>query len=178
VQGTVSFEKKLLLDELLNVLKGKDYIFLSRYSKLSANEFGELRRKVEKASDRSVVAKNTLIRRALNEIGIKEADGMVKGSLFVSVTEKDPQILSKILVDFAKGNENFSLAGACVEGKACSASYLEQLAKLPSRQVLIASVVGGLNAPIAGFVNVLGQLTRSLVTALDQVQKKKAGQAS
>lgn len=173
-----STEKQTLLEELVKTIEGKDYIFFGRFSRLSVNDFGELRRKVEKVSNRSVVAKNSIARRALEQLGLKNACEFLKGSMFLTLGEKEPQVISKTLVDFAKGNENFQIAGACVEGGVYPAAYVEQLAKLPSRDVLIASVVGGISAPLRGFVNALSQLTRSLVVVLDQVQKQKASQAS
>jgi len=78
------------------------------------------------------------------------------------------------LVDFAKGRENFQLDGAFLEGQIFPAQYLQSLANLPSREVLLATLANRMNAPVGGLVNVLSQLTRSLVTVLDQVQKKKS----
>lgn len=174
----VSTEKKLLFEEVLKSLEGKNYIFFSRYNRLSVNDFGELRRKVEKVSEHSLVVKNTLMRRALEQLGLKDACCFLEGSVFVTLSSKDPQNVSRVLVDFAKGNENFQVSGACIDGGVYQASYLEQLAKMPSREVLIAMVVGGIAAPLRGFVSTLAQLNRSVVIALDQIQKKKAAQAS
>ena len=173
-----SVEKKFLFEELKKTLEGKSYIFFGRFSRLSVNDFGEFRRKVEKVANRTLVVKNSLTRRALEEMGMKDACDLVKGAIVLTIGEKEPQAISKVLVDFAKGNESFQLAGACLDGSVFQAIYLEQLAKLPPREVLLASVVGGLNAPIQSFVSALGQIVQSLVIALDQVHKKKASAAS
>ena len=169
-----SLAKELMLQELVKTLESKNYIFFARHQGLSATDFVELRRKLEKAADRTLVVKNSITRLAFKQIGIKDANGLIKGSLFLTIAEKDPQIVSKILVEFSKGKENFQLDGAYLEGNLFPAQYLKSLADLPSREVLIASVLGGLNAPISGFVNVLGQLIRSLAIALDQIQKQKS----
>lgn len=169
-----SLAKELMLQELLNTLQSKNYIFFARYQGLPATEFVELRRKLEKVVDRTVVIKNTLTRLAFKQLGVKEINGLLKGSVLLAVGKKDPQNISRVLVDFAKGRENFRLDGAYLEGQIFPAQYLQSLANLPSREVLLATVVNRMNAPIGGFVNVLGQLMRSLVTALDQVQKKKS----
>ena len=169
-----SLAKELMLQELVKALESKNYIFFARHQGLSATDFVELRRKLEKAADRTLVVKNSITRLAFKQMGIKDANGLIKGSLFLTVAEKDPQIVSKILVEFSKGRESFQLHGAYLEGSLFPAQYLKSLAELPSREVLIASVLGGLNAPIGGFVNVLGQLIRSLAIALDQIQKQKA----
>ena len=168
-----SVAKELMLQELVQALQSKNYIFFARHQGMSAIDFVELRRKLEKAANRTVVVKNSITRLAFKQLGINELDGVIKGSMFLAVTEKDPQIVSKILVDFATGRETFQLDGAYLEGQLFPAQYLKSLANLPSRQALLASVAGGLNAPVGGFVNVLGQLIRSLAIAIDQIQKKK-----
>ncbi len=169
-----SIAKELMLRELVQTLQSKTYIFFARHQGMSAPDFVELRRKLEKAANRTVVVKNSITRLAFKQLGIDGADGIIKGSLFLTVAEKDPQIVSKILIDFASGREGFQLDGAYLEGQLFPVQYLKSLANLPSRQVLLASVASGLNAPISGFVSVLGQLIRSLAIALDQIQKQKS----
>lgn len=169
-----SLAKELMLKELMNTLKSKDYIFFAHYQGLPATEFVELRRKLEKVVDRTVVVKNTLTRLAFKQMGVDEINGMLKGSMLLAVGKKDPQNISRVLVDFAKGRENFQVDGAFLEGQVFPLQYLQSLANLPSREVLLATVVNRMNGPISGFVNVLGQLMNSLVIAIDQIQKKKA----
>ena len=169
-----SLAKELMLQELMNTLKSKDYIFFARYQGLPATEFVELRRKLEKVVDRTVVVKNTLTRLAFKQLGVSNINGILKGSLLLAVGKKDPQNISRVLVDFAKGRENFQLDGAFLEGQIFTTQYLQSLANLPSREVLLATVLNRMNGPIGGFVNVLGQLMSSLVIALDQIQKKKS----
>ena len=169
-----SLAKELILKELVKTLESKNYIFFARHHGLSAADFVELRRKLEKATNRTLVVKNTITRLAFKQMGVPDVNGVIKGSMLLAIAERDPQIVSKILVEFAKGRENFQLDGAYLEGQLFQAQHLKSLADIPSREVLIASVAGGLNAPISGFVNVLGQLIRSLAIALDQIQKTKA----
>lgn len=173
-----SVAKELMLDELVKTLESKNYVFFTRHQGLSAPDFVELRRKLEKVSNRTFVVKNTLTRLAFKKLGVNEVDGIIKGSILLTVAEKEPQLVSKVLVEFAKGRENFALDGAYLEGKVVPAQFLKSLADLPSREALIASVLGGLNAPISGFVSVLGQLVRSLAIVLDQIQKTKANASS
>ncbi len=169
-----SLAKELMLQELMSTLESKNYIFFARYQGLPATEFVDLRRKLEKVVDRTIVAKNTLTRLAFKQLGVKEINGLLKGSVLLAVGKKDPQVISRVLVDFAKGRENFQLDGAFLEGQIFPAQYLQSLANLPSREVLLATLANRMNAPVGGLVNVLSQLTRSLVTVLDQVQKKKS----
>lgn len=170
-----SVAKELMFEELIKTLESKSYIFFARHQGLSANDFVELRRKLEKVADRTVVAKNSIARLAFKQIGItSDIDGLVKGSMLLTVAQKDPHLVSRVLMDFAKGRESFQLEGGYLEGNICSLQYLRSLAELPSREVLLALVAGNLNAPIGGFVNILGQLIRSLAVVLDQIQKVKS----
>lgn len=169
-----SLEKELMLEEIVKTVKGKEYVFISQFNKLNVSDINDIRRKVEKSSLRSIVAKKTLARKVFQQIGIAEAEKLLDGSVFITVAEKDPQIVSKILIDFTKDKEGFQVQGAYIEGGVYGKDYLGQLAKLPSREVLIATVVRGVAAPVQGFVNCLSQMTRSLVVVLDQIQKQKA----
>ena len=173
-----SLAKELILEELIQTLQAKNYIFFSRQQGLSAPDFVELRRKLEKVANRTIVVKNTITRLAFKKMGITDANSLVKGSVLLTVAEKDPQLVSKVLVEFAKGRESFQLGGAYLEGNVFTSQYLKSLAELPSRNSLLASVAGSLNAPIGGFVNMLGQLIRSLAVVLDQVEKTKANVSS
>ena len=168
-----SLGKELMLRELIETLRSKNYIFFARHKGLSAPDFVELRQKLAKAADRTVITKNSIARLAFKQIGIEDVNGLIKGSVLLAVVEKDPQNVSKVLVEFAKGRETFELDGAYLDGNLVPLDYVKSLAELPSREVLLASVLRGFNAPIGGFVNVLGQLVRSLAVALDQIQKKK-----
>ena len=83
-----------------------------------------------------------------------------------------------ILAKFAKENENFALGGGVSQGMYFSADQIKELAQIPSREVLLARVLGGMNAPIGGFVGVLGQLVRGCVNALDALRKKRESESA
>ena len=169
-----SFLKELMLEELVKSLQAKNYIFFAKHQGLSATDFVELRRKLEKVADKAVVTKNSIARLALKRVGIEDANGFIKGSILLAVSNRDPELVSKVLVEFAKGRDNFELGGAYLEGNIFSPESIRSIAALPPRQMLLASVACGLNAPICGFVNVLSQLMRSLAVCLNQIQKAKA----
>ena len=166
-------EKEVMLKEVSKKIEGVPYIFFGKFKGLAVNDFAQLRRNVEKSSTHCFVAKNTLLKKAFASVGIEKAESMLEGSLLLVTAEKDPQILSKVLVDFAKDKESFKLAGACVEGKMLEASFVRELSRLPSRIELIAKAVGGMKSPITGFVLTLRGVLSSFVNVLDQVSKQK-----
>ncbi|MBI4549569.1 MAG: 50S ribosomal protein L10 [Candidatus Omnitrophica bacterium] len=166
-------EKDLMLKELAGKLEGCPFIFFARFKGLSVNDFSQLRRALEKVSKSCVVMKKTLLRKILSTNGIEVKNGLFEGSLVLVAAEKDPQVVSKVLVGFAKDKEAFQLAGVALEGRLLGASYVKELSSLPSRIELIAKVVGGIKAPITGVVLTLRGLVSGLVNVLDQVSKKK-----
>jgi large subunit ribosomal protein L10 len=81
---------------------------------------------------------------------------------------------AKVLAEFAKINAKFELKGGALDGKALSVADIQALAELPSREVLLAKMLGSLNAPASNFVGVLAAIPRSLVQVLAAIQDQKA----
>ena len=169
-----TLEKELMLTQLLETVKASDYIFFARFKGISVNDMSSLRRRLEKAADKCLVVKNSVARLVLDRANIKDAVQFLEGSVLLATGKREPQQVSKILVEFAKDKENFELKGVFINQSVFQKQFIQELAKLPSREVLLATVVAGIKAPITNFVVELGQLTRSLVCVLDQIQKKKA----
>lgn len=169
-----TLEKELLLEQLLQAVKASEYVFFAKFKGISTNDINDLRRRLEKAAERSLVVKNTIARLVLDRVNAKGASDLLEGSVLLTTGKHDPQIVSKILVEFAKDKENFELKGVFINQNVFQKQFVQELAKLPSQKELIATVVAGMKAPITNFVLGLGQLTRSLVCVLDQIQKKKA----
>jgi large subunit ribosomal protein L10 len=167
-------EKETIVNEIKISYKESPYVFFSSVSGLSVADISELRRALETKAQRAMVVKNSLMKRVLKENGANgEATEFLKDQVLVAFGTKEPQDISKALVDFIKDHEKLILRGAIIEGKIVNSDYVKQLAKLPSKKELLGMVVSGINAPIAGFVLTLGGLVRSFVIALNQVAKKK-----
>jgi len=166
-------EKELLLKETKSRIEGGD-LFFTKVDKVNVEKLAELRRSVKKSDGRGYVVKNRIAKIALEEMGMGDATQWLDGQIFMVTAPRDPQDVSKELVNFAKEQEAFEIQGVFIDGSFQSKAYVEDLSKLPSRQQLLASVVGGMKAPITNFVLGLGSLVKSLVVVLDQVSKKKS----
>ena len=166
-------EKQLMLKEIKSTLEGND-VFFTNFSKVSVEAFGQLRQSISDNACKGVVVKNTIARIALKELGMEETLPAIDGSVLLVASGNEPQKISKELVDFAKKQEAFTLKGAVIDGQFRPSSYVNALAKLPSREQLIASVVVGIKAPITNFVLGLNSLLRSFVVVLNEVSKKKS----
>ncbi len=165
-------EKQLMLKEVKGKLEGKD-VYFTNFNKVNVEDFGRLRQAVSNKKAQGIVVKNSIARIVLKELGMEETIPVIDGSVFLVTSSEEPQSVSKELVNFAKGQEAFNIKGAFIDGDFYSSDYVVDLAKLPSREQLIASVVVGIKAPITNFVLGLSGLMRSFVVVLNEISKKK-----
>ncbi len=167
-------EKEIMAKELKNCFEQNPYVFFTSVKGLSVADLTELRRNLESKSKRAMLSKNSLTERILKERGLNgEAKKLIQDSVLLTFGNKNPQEISKVFVEFLKGHEKMVLRGAILDGKVVQPAEIKELAKLPSREVLLGKVVSGINAPIAGLVLTLGALVRSFVIVLNQVAEKK-----
>jgi large subunit ribosomal protein L10 len=112
--------------------------------------------------------------RALKEVGVSVDEKMLEGSILTAVGLQDEVAPAKLVHEFFKDRESIRMVGGILEGKVMDAASVIQLAKLPSKQELLAKVVGSLNAPASGFVRVLSGNLRGLLYALQAIKDRKA----
>ena len=101
-------------------------------------------------------------------------DNVLEGSTALAVSPTDHVAAAKILSEYAEKSKTFEIKAGYVEGKVIDAAAVSELAKMPPKEVLVAKVLGGLNAPISGFVNVLNGNIRGLVVALNAIAEKQS----
>ena len=132
-----------------------------------------LRRKMREAGVNYSVVKNTLLRIAAEEAGIEGLEPVLEHNTAIAVAPEDPVAVAKIICEFAKENKALKVKIGVLDGKVISAEEIKALAALPPKEVLIAKMLGSMNAPISGFVNVLQGTIRNVVYALEAVRKQK-----
>ncbi len=166
--------KEQVVAELSEKLAGSTAAFLADYRGLGVEKLNQLRRELQNAGAEYRVVKNTLLRRASKGTGVECLDDQFEGPTAIALAGDDPVAPAKVLNDFAKANEKFQLKAAALEGKVLSPADIRALADLPSREELLAKMLGSINAPVSNFVGVLAAIPRSLVQVLAAVQEKKA----
>jgi large subunit ribosomal protein L10 len=149
-------------------------MILTEYHGLTVEELSELRSKLRAFNSEYTVVKNTLSDIALKEAGIDDAGSNFSGPIALVIENGDIVSPAKALMDFAKTHAKLKVKAGYLEGKFVDAAVVDQLSKLPSREVLITKMLGSMNAPISGFVNVLAANIRGLVTVLNAISKKQA----
>jgi len=168
-----------LLGEIRSALEATGgSFFLVDYQGLTAGEDHELRRRLREQRARLFVAKNTLIRIALNELGQPPLDDHLKGPSALVFFE-DPVAAAKALVKFAEELDKGipRVKAGLLSGQVLTAPEVENLAKLPSEEELKAELVGVLTAPLQELAGVLGGAQRELV-GLFEAQAKKLEEAA
>ncbi len=146
---------------------------LVNYSGITVEKDTKLRRQLREAGCEYKVVKNTLLSRAFKDAGIEGLDECLNGTTAIAYSENGYTEAPKILSDYAKDNESFTVKAGFIDGDAVDSASIEALAKLPPKEVLVAQVLGALNGPIQGFANVLSGTMRGLVIALNAIAEKQ-----
>ncbi len=167
-------QKQEYVAGLTEKLKGAVAGVVVNYKGISVADDTALRRKLREAGVDYAVVKNTMLRRAAEGADLSELDGVLKGSTALAVSASDHVAAAKILCEYAEKDKNFEIKAGFVEGKVIGKAEVEELAKMPPKEVLVAKVLGGLNAPISGFVGVLNANLRGLVCALNAIAEKQS----
>lgn len=168
-------QKADIVGKLTDRLSRTKGIAFSHASGYTMEDADKLRAKAREANIEIFVAKKTLLAIAAKEAGITGLDKKsLPGSVLTAVSFNDEVAAAKLLKDFSKEKETVKLLAGVLEGKMIDADEVSRLAALPSKQQLLGMLVGTMNAPVSGFVNVLAGNLRGLVTALKAVSEKKA----
>ena len=166
-------EKKYMLKEITGRLKKSQNIFIAGFKNLKATDMDSLREKLEQATSSYLIIKNTLAKNALKDAKLQDLSQFIEGPISFTLVDNDnPVQPAKILVAFAKEHKGFSIRGGYVAGEMLLEEEVKKLASLPSREVLLAQVVGGICAPLSGLVYTLSGLLRGFVRVLDQIRQK------
>ena len=173
-----SLAKELIMKEMVQQFEKNNYAFISTFNKLSVADISEFRRALEKVSSRSLVMKHSMAKRILQTRKVGDAEKYLKDQVLVTFGSKEPQIISKAIMDFVKTHQNLVPSGVLLDDQVYGSDYVKQLAKLPSRHELLTQVVVRVKSPISGLVLTLAQLTRGLVVAINEVRKKKEAVAT
>jgi large subunit ribosomal protein L10 len=167
--------KEMMVLELSDKLKGSENFFMGDYIGLDSEEINALRRQLEAISAEYMVLKNSVAKKALDDLGLGDLKQFVVGSTGLVLSGDDPAATAKTVTKFGKEHKALKLRGGFLQGNVVDAQRISYLATLPGREELLAKIVYTIKSPITGFVGVLGNTVKGLVYALQAIKDKKGG---
>jgi large subunit ribosomal protein L10 len=167
-------DKEAVIAEVAELLESTETVFVSDYRGLTVSELSELRGMLRQSGARVRIVKNTLGTIAAERAGRTTLKELLSGPTAVTFCGDDPAAAAKAIADYARTHPQLEVRGGLMAETLLDASQLRVFATLPSRDVLVAQVVGTLAAPMTGLVTVLQGTVSGFVRALNQVAEKKA----
>lgn len=155
-------QKEEAVNSLATELKDASLVLLVDYRGITVEDVTKLRKEVREANAEYKVIKNNIIKRALNANGESGLDNLLEGPTALITCKEDYLAPAKAIYNFTKKNDFYKIKGGIIDGKVMTAEEIITIAKLPSRQELLAKLAGAL----------LGNITK-LAVALDQVKAQK-----
>ncbi len=166
-------EKIKFVQELEQKLQENSDLIVTDYRGLTVEQITDLRNKLREKGVYYQVVKNNLVKIALKNNNIEGMDEYFFGPSAVAFAKDDPVSPCKILSDFAKKG-TLKIKGGYSEGKVITENDINELAKIPSKEVLIAKLLGSLQSPASGLLNVLNGPIRNLVYVLQEISNQKS----
>lgn len=168
------------LEKKQQVVKGLEQKFqeatlvvFTDYTSINVEQMTVLRERLRTPGVQYKVIKNTTAEFALKNLGYDELPNQIQGPNAVLFSNEDPVGPTKTIYEFIKQYKKLSVKVGILEGKVITAEEIKDLAELPPREVLVAKVLGTMQAPITSFVYVLNANLTGLVRALDQIREQK-----
>ncbi|MDR2676629.1 MAG: 50S ribosomal protein L10 [Endomicrobium sp.] len=166
-----SLKNRQIVKSLIEKFKNINGLILTEYHGLTVKEISDLRSKLYKFDSEYLIAKNTLSRIAIKNVGIKIND-VLSGPIAFVIENGDVISPTKAVVEFAKNNEKLKIKSGFFEGKFVDSSVIRQLSELPSKEILVKKVLISMNAPITEFVNILMANIIGLINTLNAIIEK------
>lgn len=144
-------QKQQVVSELAERIQGSIAGVIVSYEGITVDEDTKLRKDLREAGVKYTVVKNTLIKRAAEKAGLAGVDEVLNGTSAIATCDEDYVAAARILQKFADGHKTFAVKTGYLDNEVISLEKIQSLAKLPSREVLLANVLGAFQAPIASF---------------------------
>ncbi|HEX6413186.1 MAG TPA: 50S ribosomal protein L10 [Burkholderiales bacterium] len=167
-------QKQATVSEVQTRLAGAQAVIVAEYRGLNVERVTQLRSKARKSGVYLRVLKNTLARRAIKGTPFEKLSEQMVGPLMYGISQ-DPVAGAKVLSEFAKENEQFVIKAGAMPNAVMSVQEIKALAQLPSREQLLATLLGTLQAPMAKLVRTLNEVPGKFVRTLAAYRDKQSG---
>jgi large subunit ribosomal protein L10 len=169
--------KASLIEEVQDKFKRANATFIAEYQGIKAQDMNEFRASLRKSSMDFKVVRNTLARRAVQGTPVESLAAELKGPTAIAFSYNDAAQAAKTLVQFAKDQPKLKLKVGTLGNKVITVQEIKGLAELPSKDVLLAKMLGSMKAPMTGIVGVLAGVPRKFLFALNAIKDQKAASA-
>jgi len=159
-------KKQETIAELKEMLGHGQVVILSDYRGLTAAQMSQLRNKLRPMGSKMLVAKNTLVLKSLEELGLPQPENLLQGPTALSIISGEIGPAVRAVLDFGRETDSFKVKGGLMGPRLMSVPEVQMLPQLPSPEVLRAQTLGSVVSPISGFVGVLDGAIRGLVYVL------------
>ena len=165
-------EKIAVVDEVRERLESSSAAILTEYRGLKVKDISDLRRSLRSAGGEYKIYKNTLVRFAARDLGLDELESLLEGPTAIAFVDGDAAAVAKSLRDYSRTNPLLIVKGGVLGTKVMSAAETTALADLPSREVLLARLAGGMAAPMQQLAGLLQALPRNMAYGLKALIEK------
>lgn len=169
-------EKTNIVEDIQRKLNASPFLFVADYTGLTVDKFGELRTRLAGVGARCHVVKNTFLKRAAKDAGYPEL-GTLSGQTAIVVGDKDVAAAAKVLKSFTAEFQKPTVKTGVVDRVVVSSEQIKAIADLPSREILLATLLGVLQAPASKLVRVLNEPAASLARVLQARAEKQPAAA-
>jgi len=166
-------KKEQVVAQLKETFQEAQAVFVADFKGIGMEALSGLRQKVREAGGDFQVSKNTLIKLASKDTPVAQLDQLMVGNNALGCTTGDPAALAKALTEFAKGNDKFVIKAGVLGEKFLDQAQVKALASLPSREAMLGSLLGTMNAVPTSLVRVLAAVPQNLVYALAAIRDQK-----
>jgi large subunit ribosomal protein L10 len=164
-------QKERVVEELGQIFESSGVVVVSHYAGLTVAEMQDLRAKMREAGGSVRVAKNRLAKIALQGTPAEGIADLMTGMTVLSYSE-DPVAAAKVAEDYAKANEKFVIIGGAMGGTVLDQAGVKAVASMPSREELIASIVGCIGAPASNIAGAIGAPASNIASILSTIEEK------
>ncbi len=170
-------QKEARVEELKKQLTPKSSLLVGDFTGMDVATATEMRQRLREASVECRVVKNSLAKLAMDEAGFGALKEHLTGPNGFVMTDGDAAVAAKIMVEFEKTRKTPQIRIGMIDAAIVTAADIRRIAELPSREVLLAQIAAGFQAPVAGLARLLNELSRKLVATLDAVAKQKGAES-
>lgn len=166
-------KKQEIVKELSDKLARQKALVFADFTGIKVKDLSDLKKKLKLGAAEFKVAKKTLMTVAFKDQKINIDPEQMSGEVGLVLGYGDEVVPARVVWEFSKTNNNIKIIGGYLQGSPLSVQEVTALAKLPSREQLLANIVGNLASPMRGLAAVLNGNLRGLVLALSEIQKSK-----